>query len=150
MCIWHLLFTCGNLPFWNAENVVSPEVTLLSRTPFIFVISILFCLERVFDTYNLLTVICIFELLKNFYIRMDGWRDGMRWDGMGEKCPPIFFVLFTSKDRYVCTCNILIKNCHRHSYGFHSLISLGGRGWWSKKLGEGIPIQGSWDFMKKL
>ena len=42
-------------------------------------------------------VIRRFEILKMFYVRMDGWMGWMEWDGMDgteyQKCPSIFFIL---------------------------------------------------------
>ena len=41
-------FTGGNPPFWNLQNVLSPEGTLRSRTRMgsILILSILLCLEK--------------------------------------------------------------------------------------------------------
>ena len=72
------IFSGGNPPFWNLENVLSPEGTLRSRTqwgPFWFFP--FYCVwERVFGPLFSGAVIRLFEILKMFYLRM-GWMDGI-------------------------------------------------------------------------
>ena len=72
----------------------------------LFLLMFYFVLGNVYWTFFSEAVIRLFEILKMFYLRVDGmgW-DGMGWDGMGyQKCPSIFFILCVYIDHI---CNLL-------------------------------------------